>query len=52
VNGPFLVLRSTFYFAMVGYRILARSFGGHGKAVFWAGFALSAVVSIILQVTH
>ena len=52
MNGPFLLLRSTFYFAGVGYRAVTRTLGKRGKAAFWGGFILSAFVAVYLQVTH
>jgi len=46
-NGPFLLLRATLVFARTGYSLFSRV--KHGKALFWGGFAASAVVAVVLQ---
>ena len=53
MNGPFLLIRSSLYFASVGFRLFVRLLGAkRGKAFFWGGFALSAAVAVYLQLAH
>ena len=48
MNGPFLLIRATLTFARTGYSLFARM--RHGKALFWGGFAASALVAVVLEV--
>jgi hypothetical protein len=50
MNGPFLLLRATVTFALVGLSIFTKMLGKkRGKAVFAALTLLSALVAITLQ---
>ncbi len=53
MSGPFLLIRASYSFAQVGFRLFVRLLGAkRGKAFFWGGFALSAVAAVYLQLTH
>jgi hypothetical protein len=50
MNGPFLLLRATMTFALVGLGVLTKTLGKkRGKVVFAALTVLSALVAITLQ---
>ena len=52
MNGPFLLLRASFTFALTGLGLMIRFLGQkRGKQLFWGGMIASTILAIILQLT-